>query len=143
MHSFQNTKILPYTDKQLYNIIIDVESYPEFLPWCKESEILSKIDENNFDAKLTIGYKALDEHYTSRVKGIYLKQIESIAVAGPFKYLDSIWVFKKSENFCEVTFKLDYEFKSFFLAKIMGSIFQKASEKMFSAFESRAKELYI
>mgnify|MGYP006241866867 CR=1 FL=1 len=143
MPSFRNTKILPYTDKQLYNIIIDVESYPEFLPWCKDSEIISKIDENNFDAMLTIGYKALDENYTSRVKGIYLKQIESIAVTGPFKYLDSIWIFKKSGKSCQVTFTLNYEFKSFFLAKIMGAIFQKASEKMFSAFESRAKELYI
>ena len=73
MPNFQNTKVLPYTDKELYNIIINVKSYPEFLPWCKESEIINKIDENNFDAVLTIGYKALDESYTSKVKGIYLK----------------------------------------------------------------------
>ena len=53
------------------------------------------IDDNNFDAMLTIGYKALDENYTSRVKGAYLKQIESKAISGPFKYLDSIWIFNK------------------------------------------------
>ena len=143
MPSFQNTKILPYTNEQLYSIIINVESYPEFLPWCKESEITNKIDDNNFDAMLTIGYKALDENYTSRVKGAYLKQIESKAISGPFKYLDSIWIFNKYGKSCEVTFELNYEFKSFFLEKIMGAIFQKASEKMFSAFENRAKELYV
>ena len=96
MPSFHNTKILPYTNKQLYSIIINVESYPQFLPWCKESEITNKIDGNNFDAILTIGYKGLDENSTSRVKGKHLKQIESSAISGPFKYLNSIWVFKKS-----------------------------------------------
>ena len=143
MPKFQNTKLLPFSNKQLYNIIIDVELYPEFLPWCKNSVITNKIDDNNFDATLTIGYKALDENYTSRVKGLYLQQIESNAISGPFKYLDSIWIFKNTGKSCEVTFELNYEFKSFFLAKIMGAIFHKASEKMFSAFESRAEELYV
>ena len=142
MPNFENSKVLPFSDKQLYNIIINVELYPEFLPWCKNSEISNRIDENNFDAKLTIGYKALDENYTSRVKGIYLKKITSNAISGPFKYLDSSWAFKKSGDSCMVTFKLDYEFKSFLLGKVMGALFQKASEKMFEAFESRAKSLH-
>ena len=106
-------------------------------------DITNKIDDNNFDAMLTIGYKVLDENYTSRVRGSYLKQIESKAISGPFKYLDSIWIFNEYGKSCKVTFELNYEFKSFFLAKIMGAIFQKASEKMFSAFERRAKELYF
>ena len=142
MPSFANSKLLPFSDKQLYNIIINVELYPEFLPWCKNAEITNRIDENNFDATLTIGYKALDENYTSRVEGIYLKEINSNAIAGPFKYLDSIWTFKKTGKSCEVTFKLNYEFKSFLLGKVMGAVFQKASEKMFEAFESRAKSIY-
>ena len=142
MPRFENTKILPYSDKQLYSIIINVEQYPEFLPWCKNTEISNRIDQNNFDAKLIIGYKALDENYTSRVKGVYLKEINSNAIAGPFKYLDSLWTFKKSGRNCKVKFRLDYEFKSFLLGKIMGSLFQRASEKMFEAFEERAKSLY-
>lgn len=142
MPNFENSKVLPFSDEQLYNIIINVELYPEFLPWCKQSEISNKIDENNFDAKLTIGYKALDESYTSRVKGVYLKKITSSAISGPFKYLDSSWVFDKNKDTCKVIFKLNYEFKSFLLGKIMGSLFQKASEKMFEAFEGRAKSLY-
>lgn len=142
MPNFENSKVLPFSDEQLYNIIINVELYPEFLPWCKQSEISNKIDENNFDATLTIGYKALDESYTSRVKGVYLKKITSSAISGPFKYLDSSWVFDKEKDSCKVIFKLNYEFKSFLLGKIMGSLFQKASEKMFEAFEGRAKSLY-
>ena len=143
MPSFENTKVLPFSDKELYDIIIKVDLYPEFLPWCKDSEIVNRIDKDNFDANLSIGYKALDENYTSRVKGIYLKQITSNAISGPFKYLDSSWTFKKSGNSCQVTFKLNYEFKSFLLGKVMGTLFNKASEKMFEAFESRAKSLYL
>ena len=143
MPSFENIKVLPFSDKQLYDIIINVELYPEFLPWCKDSQIINRIDENNFDANLTIGYKALDENYTSRVKGTYLKKITSNAISGPFKYLDSLWTFQNSGESCQVTFKLNYEFKSFLLRKVMGSLFNKASEKMFMAFESRAKSLYL
>ena len=54
MPRFENTKILPYSDEQLYSIIINVEQYPEFLPWCKDSEISNRIDQDNFDAKLII-----------------------------------------------------------------------------------------
>ena len=142
MPNFNNSKVLPFTDKQLYDIIIDVKSYPEFLPWCKESNIDNKVDNNNFDATLLIGYKSLNEHYTSRVNGTYLKKIESEAIKGPFKYLNSVWIFEKLNNSCKVTFELNYEFKSFFLARIMGAVFNKASEKMFVAFEKRAHELY-
>ena len=63
----------------------------------QDSQIINRIDENNFDADLTIGYKALDENYTSRVKGTYLKKITSNAISGPFKYLDSLWTFQNSE----------------------------------------------
>ena len=128
--------------KQLYNIIIEVDLYPEFLPWCKSSKVLNRVDDNNFDAILTVGYKALDENYTSRVKGIYLKKISSKAISGPFKYLDSLWTFKKSGNSCEVTFKINYELNPYF-GKSHGHSFQKASEKMFDAFEDRAKTLYL
>tara|TARA_A100000164_G_C21794423_1_gene717441 strand:- start:142 stop:573 length:432 start_codon:yes stop_codon:yes gene_type:complete len=143
MPNFYNSKLLPFTNKQLYDIIIDVKAYPEFLPWCKKTEIISKVDSNNFDAVLTVGYKALDENYTSRVEGVYLREIRSSAIAGPFKYLDSVWTFKKYQKHCEVYFEINYEFKSFFLGKIMGSLFLRASEKMFEAFESRAKQLYL
>ena len=81
-----------------------MELYPEFLPWCKKSEISNILDDNNFDAKLTIGYKTLDENYTSEVRGIYLKKITSKAISGPFKYLDSSWLFEKSGDSCMVTF---------------------------------------
>ena len=115
MPDFSDKKILPYTSKQLYNIVIDVEKYPDFLPWCRGSKVINKIDSNNFDAQLKVGYKALDEEYISRVTGEYLKNISSIAVSGPFKFLESTWQFSKVDNYCEVEFSIKYEFKSFLL----------------------------
>jgi coenzyme Q-binding protein COQ10 len=143
MHKYNAKTVLPFNSSQLYAIIIDVETYPDFLPWCTSAKILNKIDDNNFDAELTVGYKVIDEKYTSRIKAKSGKKINSKAISGPFKVLESIWTFKDIKNeTCEVEFLIEYEFKSFFLDKIMGSIFKKATIKMLDAFEKRAKNLY-
>lgn len=143
MHKYNSITTLDFTSIQLYNIVIDVESYPLFLPWCLSSKIISKINKNNFDASLTVGYKVIDEKYTSRIEAVFSKKIRSYAISGPFKSLDSIWAFNDiNSNQCEVEFKIEYEFKSFFLDKVMGSLFKKATLKMLEAFEKRAFYLY-
>ena len=143
MHKYSNSIVLPFNARQLYEIVIDVESYPEFLPWCLSSRIVKKIDDSNFDAELTVGYKAIDEKYISRIKAEYEKKIISKAISGPFKSLDSSWYFKNiDKKQCRVDFMIEYQFKSFFLDKVMGSLFKKATIKMLDAFEQRAKSLY-
>ena len=142
MNKFYQKRILNFTTKQLFDIVIDVESYPNFLPWCKETEILNRKDNYNFDAILTVGYQAINESYTSEVNSVYLKYIKSTAIKGPFKILESTWKFKNLNKSCEIEFAIQYEFKSFFLGKVMGGLFKKASEKMFEAFEERAKKLH-
>ena len=143
MHKYNSITTLDFTSIQLYNIVIDVESYPLFLPWCLSSKIISKVNKNNFDASLTVGYKVIDEKYTSRIEAVFSKKIRSYAISGPFKSLDSNWTFNDiNSNQCEVEFKIEYEFKSFFLDKVMGSLFKKATLKMLEAFEKRAFYLY-
>ena len=143
MHKYNSVTTLDFTSIQLYNIVIDVESYPLFLPWCLSSKIISKVNKNNFDASLTVGYKAIDEKYTSRIEAVFSKKIRSYAISGPFKSLDSNWAFNDiNNNQCKVEFKIEYEFKSFFLDKVMGSLFKKATLKMLEAFEKRAFYLY-
>ena len=143
MHRYNNSIILPFSAIQLYNVIIDVEAYPEFLPWCLSSKIITKIDKNNFDAELKVGYKAIDEKYTSRIRTKFAKEINSKAISGPFKVLDSTWTFKEiDKKKCDVAFVIEYEFKSFFLDKVMGGLFKKATLKMLDAFEQRAYDLY-
>ena len=143
MHKYSNSIVLPFNARQLYEIVIDVESYPEFLPWCLSSRIVKKIDDSNFDAELTVGYKAIDEKYISRIEAEYKKKIISKAISGPFKSLDSSWHFKNiDKKKCKVDFMIEYQFKSFFLDKVMGSLFKKATIKMLDAFELRAKSLH-
>ena len=143
MHKYSNSIVLPFNARQLYEIVIDVESYPEFLPWCLSSRIVKKDDDNNFDAELTVGYKAIDEKYISRIKAEYEKKIISKAISGPFKSLDSSWYFKNiDKKQCKVDFMIEYQFKSFFLDKVMGSLFKKATIKMLDAFEQRARSLH-
>ena len=143
MHKYSNSIILPYSARQLYEIVIDVEAYPDFLPWCISSKIVKKTDDNNFDAELTVGYKSIDEKYISRILAEYEKKIISKAISGPFKFLDSSWYFENIEKTkCKVDFSIEYQFKSFFLGKVMGSLFKKATIKMLDAFEQRAKSLH-
>ncbi len=142
MDRYYQKKKLLFTTKQLFDIVIDVESYPLFLPWCKGAKIINRQDINNFDAVLTVGYNSINESYTSKVESTYLKGIKSTAIKGPFKVLESNWIFEDLKDCCEIEFTIEYEFKSFFLGKVMGTLFKKASEKMFSAFENRAKSLY-
>ena len=124
------------------NAIISTYAYPSFLPWCQDTKILHRLDEYNFDATLTVGYNSIKESYTSKVESSYLKNIKSTAIKGPFRILESKWDFIDLKDRCEIEFSIKYEFKSFFLGKIMGSLFKKASEKMFDAFEDRAIKLY-
>ncbi|RPH07562.1 MAG: type II toxin-antitoxin system RatA family toxin [Alphaproteobacteria bacterium TMED194] len=143
MHKYSNSIILPFSARQLYEIVIDVESYPDFLPWCLSSRIVKKTDNYNFDAELTVGYKNIDEKYISRIQAEYEKKIISKAISGPFKFLDSSWHFKNiDKKQCKVDFTIEYQFKSFFLDKVMGSLFKKATIKMLEAFEQRARSLH-
>ena len=143
MHKYNSTNILNFSSIQLYNIVIDVESYPLFLPWCLSSKVISKVDNYNFDASLSVGYKAIEEKYTSRIEAIFSNNIKSYAISGPFKTLNSSWSFNDiSSNETKVDFNIEYEFKSFILDKIMGSLFKKATLKMLEAFETRAYYLY-
>ena len=144
MHNYSNNSVLSFTSKQLFDIVIDVKSYPLFLPWCLSSKVINKKNNCNFDATLNVGYKAIDQEYTSRIHALDPSQIKSRAISGPFNYLESIWNFKDQQenNTCKVTFNIEYEFKSFFLDKVMGIMFKNATIKMLKAFENRAYELY-
>ena len=93
------------------------------------------------DAELTVGYKAIDEKYISKYK-LSMKKIISKAISGPFRSLDSLGILKILKKTVKVDFMIEYQFKSFFLDKLMGSLFKKATVKMLDAFELRAKNLH-
>ncbi len=147
MPKFQEIKKLNYKVQEIFDLVMDIEKYPEFLPWCKKAQIIAFNSENNLQADLLINFKGFMEKYRSDVSFFQDEYknyiVESIAIQGPFKKLFSKWKISKiDENSCEVEFEIEFEFNSFILQKMIGLIFENATKKMMNSFENRAFELY-
>jgi coenzyme Q-binding protein COQ10 len=143
MHSFKSSKLMPHEAKLICDIIMDIEKYPEFLPWCSSAVILSR-EGNKVTASLEISFKGVSQSYVSEVLLVDTENhymITTKAISGPFKRLENIWSIKKDNNMTKVDFSIDFEFKSRILDAVMGMIFSKATTKMVLAFEDRAREL--
>ena len=127
----------------MFDLVADVKRYPEFLPWCVATRIRSR-DETSIVADLIVGFKVLQECFTSRVSldKTNLK-IDVKYEIGPFKYLDNNWKFHdKGAGSCALDFYIDFEFKSRLLQHAMGFLFNEAVRRMVGAFERRAADLY-
>lgn len=133
----------PFTPDQLFDLVADVERYPEFLPWCVASRIKRR-DGNKVWADLVIGFKMLRERFTSCVTlDRAAHRIDVIYTDGPFRYLNNHWIFKPAPGGGTVIdFYVDFEFRSMLLQKIIGALFGEAVRRMVSAFEHRAARLY-
>ncbi len=134
---------MPYKASLISEIIMDIEKYPEFLPWCKKARIIEKNDDF-LTAELFVEFKGFTESYVSKVitsseNNSYC--IEVVAISGPFKLLKNIWTIKQLDNGAKVDFSIDFAFKSRILDMIIGMVFSIATEKMIGAFEDRADEL--
>ncbi len=133
---------LPYTPKQMFDLVADVEKYPEFLPWC----VGLRVNSRNGDvilADMVIGYKMFREKFTSEVRLQDPDQIDVAYRDGPFKYLKNNWKFLPDEGGgCIVDFYVDFEFRSVILQKMIGVVFHEAVKIMVHAFEKRAAEVY-
>jgi coenzyme Q-binding protein COQ10 len=133
----------PYSPQQLYSLVMDIERYPEFIPWCRAARIVSQ-NEGNFLAELVIAFKHIRESYVSRVTGD--AQAYTIAVVmekGPFHHLTNHWAFLPQESGgCLIDFRIDFRFKHIALEKLIGALFSRATQKMVEAFSVRADVLY-
>ena len=142
MFNYKIVKELNYSDKQMFDLIIDVEKYPEFLPWCKSTNIYDK-DTNIFYSDMEIGFNLIKEKFTSKVTTLHSKKIHSEAISGPFNKMNNIWEIENlSHNKCRITLNIEFDFKSFLLRNLMGKLFEVSAIKMIDAFENRANYLY-
>ena len=142
MVKFSVIRDLNFSDQQMYNLISDVNKYPEFLPWCISTNVYN-MSNNVFYSDMEIGFKLINERFTSKVSLTSPNKVLSEAINGPFKKMNNIWEIKYiSTDKCEVCLHIEFEFKSFLLQSIMGTLFENASKKMIMAFEERADILY-
>ena len=146
MPTHSETKFLPYTPQQMYNLVADVGSYPQFLPWCAAARIRKRVDQGDselMEADLVISFKVFRERFGSRV--ILWPddwKIDTEYLDGPFRYMKSNWSFSEAEGGCNVSFFVDFEFKNAILQGIIGMVFNDAMQRIVRAFERRARELY-
>jgi coenzyme Q-binding protein COQ10 len=144
MPTHAEQRVLPYSQAQLFDLVADIERYPEFLPWCVGARIRKRLPDGTMEADLVIGFKMFRERFGSIVKPDRANhRIDVSYVDGPFRYLNNHWKFiAEGENRTRVDFFVDFEFKSALLQKVIGVLFNEAVRRMVAAFENRAKQLY-
>ena len=132
-----------YNAKELFDIVLDIEKYPDYIPWCKKISILKK-NKNSIKANMIVNYKLLPTQQfisivTYDVKNLLIK---TQYIEGPLKNLDTIWKFVKIEkNKTIVNFNIKFEFKNFFHQKISEVFYSLVENKMMESFEKRAKKI--
>jgi coenzyme Q-binding protein COQ10 len=134
-------RILPYTPEQLFDLVADVGHYQDFLPWVAATRIRED-GETEMVADLIVGFGALKETFTSRVKKDRPGQLDIDYIEGPLKYLHNHWKFRAVPGGSEVDFCVDFAFRNRLFEALAGTMFDRALRRMIGAFEARAAVLY-
>ncbi len=148
MPSFETTRRVHHSAAQMFDLVADVETYPQFLPLCKALRVKSRSEEHEvltLVADMEVGFKAVRETFTSRIacERPALKIVVNY-IDGPFRQLENVWNFSDRDagRACQIDFHIAYEFKSRMLGLLMGSMFDQAFRRFAEAFEHRADEVY-
>ena len=146
MSSASIKKIIPCKKEQLVEMVLDIEKYPEFVPWCIEGKVFDRNESTDlitFNGDLKVGKSILNETFSSHVS--YYKEKDTIIVTnldGPLKHLKNEWKFKEINNSTQLEFFIDFELKNPILNGIMKKSFELGLNKIAKAFEERAIKLY-
>lgn len=142
MPKIRDSKRLPYSCEQMFDLVADVDKYPEFLPWVVATRVRAD-SATEMTADMLVGFKAIREKFTSRVTKDRPRAILVHYVDGPLRDLDNSWTFEPDgENACQIDFSVDFTFKNRVFEALAGQYADRAFRKMVDAFETRADELY-
>ncbi len=142
MNLVDKNALVPYSVEQMFNLVNDIQSYPQFLPWCKKIEIHQQTNEEII-ASLTLAVHGLEKTFTTKNPIQHNQSIEMHLVEGPFSHLYGRWEFQALGDVgCKITLKMEFDFSSFLLKKTLGPIFSKIVNTLVDAFIQRAGELY-
>lgn len=142
MPRHSETRQLPYTPEQMFDLVADVGRYGEFLPWVVAVRVRQD-GETEMLADLVVGFKGISERFTSKVSKERPSRIHVDYVDGPLAYLRNDWSFRADDTGGSfVDFTVDFAFKSRLFEMLAGQVFDKALRRMIGAFETRAAQLY-
>ncbi len=151
MSSFRTTRRMPFTGTQMFDLVADVERYPQFLPMCESLVVRRRWEDTGRQlvlADMSVGYGAIRETFTTQVtfdrEKLTVHAVNPAGqVSGPFRRIENSWVFRDvADPGCDVDFAIGYEFKSFVLQALVGGLFEKVFRKYTEAFEARAHTIY-
>jgi coenzyme Q-binding protein COQ10 len=147
LHVHRLTKVLPYTPDQLFDLVGDVELYPEFVPWVTSMRTWGRRDEGDGSstvaAEAAVGFAFLKERFATRVRRDPATRTVSVnLISGPFKRLVNEWRFEPHPSGTEIHFMIDFAFKSRLLDAMLEANFDRAVGKLIGCFEKRASALY-
>ncbi|MDT0576629.1 type II toxin-antitoxin system RatA family toxin [Croceicoccus sp. F390] len=142
MPTIRESRELPYSAEQMFALVADVRRYPEFLPWVVATRVRSEQGDETV-ADMMVGFKALREKFTSRVRKQPPERITVDYIEGPLSHLENIWRFEPvTEHSCRIDFCVNFAFRNPVFEKLAGSYLDRAFRKMVGAFEERAAQLY-
>ena len=138
----QRSALLPYPAKALYDLVNDVASYPQFLPWCSSSEIL-EVSETRMLASLEVAKGGIGQRFVTRNVLLPGQRIEMNLQEGPFTSLNGVWEFKAlGDKACKISLDLTFDYAGPLVRATLGPLFNQAANTMVDAFCQRAKQLY-
>jgi coenzyme Q-binding protein COQ10 len=150
MPSFRTTRRVAFSPRQMFDLVADVETYPQFLPLCEALVVKKRWREGDkgvLIAEMTVGYSAIRETFTSRVtldpdaRVVHAGSVPDYP-SGPFRMVENRWTFAEAPGGCDVGFFIAYEFKSLVLQMLVGSLFDRVFRRYTQAFEERARAVY-
>lgn len=142
MTSISKTAIVPYTAAQMFELVDGIEAYPEFLPGCVGSTVLSR-NADEVQATLHLGHAGMQKSFTTCNRLQQDKMIEIRLVDGPFKQLEGFWRFENLPNhMCKVSLDLEFEFSNLLMAITFSKVFNQIANTLVDAFCNRATALY-
>jgi len=142
MPIINKSALVPYDAVEMYALVDDIESYPEFLPWCGGSEIIERTDDE-VKASILLSRSGIKKTFTTLNRLQRGKMIEMRLVEGPFRHLEGFWRFESlGESASKIMFDIEFEFSNKLLAMTVGPVFSQITSTMVDAFTTRAVEVY-
>jgi ribosome-associated toxin RatA of RatAB toxin-antitoxin module len=142
MTTINKSALVPYSPREMFRLVRDVEAYPQFLPWCRQAKILSA-DHDVVRATLWLSKGGVEKAFTTSNRHQPNKMIEIRLVEGPFKHLQGFWRFDPlGEAGCKVSLDIEFEFASRMLGMVVGPVFNQIANSLVDSFQKRALEVY-
>jgi ribosome-associated toxin RatA of RatAB toxin-antitoxin module len=143
MNTIKRNALVPYSARQMFELVNNIEDYPRFLPWCHSSEVVS-CNDKEVVASLEIAWKGIHKSFTTHNDLTPFKSIKISLVKGPLRHLDGLWKFHNlgDDEGCKITLDLEFELAGHFFDRVFEPIFNHIANSLVDAFCKRAVEVY-